>query len=86
MLGNFLKAFPRRVNFLLTVSFTLQTVIGLPMQAVYHSAANFSLPHEYHPERWLPETDPRYDSRFLKDDKEAFQPFSTGLRNCMGQK
>ena len=63
-----------------------QTVIGVPMQATYHSAANFSHPHEFHPERWLPETDSRYDSRFLKDDREAFQPFSTGSRNCMGQK
>lgn len=41
-----------------------QTVIGVPMQATYRSAANFSHPYEFHPERWLAETDPRYDSRF----------------------
>ena len=66
--------------------FHAQTVIGAPMQAMYHSAANFSHPLEFHPERWLPETDARYDSRFLKDDKAAFQPFSTGSRSCMGKK
>lgn len=63
-----------------------QTVIGVPLHATYSSPNNFLEPEIFHPERWLPRSDPRYDARFDKDDKEAFQPFSTGTRNCMGRK
>lgn len=48
--------------------------------AAYHSEANFHLPNEFIPERWLD------DERFVNDNKAAFQPFSTGPRNCVGRK
>lgn len=54
--------------------------------AGYHSAKNFAMPDEFHPERFLPTTDPDYDSRFANDKMEAFNPFSNGPRNCLGKK
>lgn len=68
-------------------SFSLsQSIIGINLQNVQNHPANWVEPRVFHPERFLPETDPRFDSRFLKDDKQAFQPFSTGPRSCMGVK
>lgn len=49
--------------------------------AVYHSEKHFALPDEFHPERWLGDGDPR----FANDDREAFQPFNLGPRNCIGR-
>ncbi|KAI1675966.1 cytochrome p450 [Pyrenophora tritici-repentis] len=48
--------------------------------AMYHNPANFTEPEVFAPERWLG------DPRFKGDKKAAFQPFSTGKRNCIGQK
>lgn len=45
----------------------------------YHSAANFKDPDSFVPERWL--GDPRY----ADDRRDAWQPFSYGPRNCIGQ-
>ncbi|EUC26939.1 hypothetical protein COCCADRAFT_42157 [Bipolaris zeicola 26-R-13] len=47
--------------------------------AMYHNPANFTEPEVFAPERWLG------DPRFKGDKKAAFQPFSTGKRNCIGQ-
>jgi len=46
----------------------------------YASAANFSRPNEFIPERWM------NDPRFENDDRAALQPFSYGPRNCFGKK
>ncbi|KAJ5220818.1 cytochrome P450 [Penicillium citrinum] len=53
--------------------------------ATTHSPRYFNKPYEFHPERWLPPTDPAYDSTFDDDDRQAFRPFSIGTRNCLGQ-
>lgn len=69
---------------LLAMSFAdcIQTTIGMQMNAAYHSPDNFVEPHAFLPERWLPDC----DLRFSKDNKEVFQPFSAGPRNCIGQR
>ena len=38
------------------------------------------MPDDFIPERWLGQ-----DSRFKDDNRDAFQPFSTGPRNCIGR-
>lgn len=58
----------------------LQTVIGIPHWAMYHSPQNFTLPESFIPERWLG------DSRFASDQRDGRKPFSYGPRNCIGMK
>ncbi|OGM51127.1 sterigmatocystin biosynthesis P450 monooxygenase stcL, partial [Aspergillus bombycis] len=48
--------------------------------ASYHDRANFALPEQFIPERWLG-TDGRFDS----DRKDVMHPFSLGPRNCLGK-
>ncbi|KAL6715592.1 hypothetical protein ACLMJK_006553 [Lecanora helva] len=55
------------------------TRVQMSQWAVYQSTANFSQPHRFIPERWLG------DEGFSKDQKEAYQPFSVGPRNCIGK-
>lgn len=55
------------------------TVTGISHYATYRSEDNFTLPNEFHPERWLG------DSRFAKDKLDAVEPFSIGPRNCLGK-
>ncbi|KAL9066761.1 MAG: hypothetical protein Q9161_007350 [Pseudevernia consocians] len=55
------------------------TGIQLNQYAAYHSHQNFSNPSAFVPERWL--GDPRFDS----DKKDVLQPFSVGIRNCIGK-
>lgn len=47
--------------------------------ALYHNEKSFALPEEFHPERWLG------DTRFANDDRDIFQPFQIGPRNCIGR-
>lgn len=54
--------------------------VGIHHWASYRSNRNFHLPDEFIPERWLG------DERFKDDRRDAFQPFSYGPRNCIGQK
>ena len=60
--------------------------MGVNLQNLQNSPENWVEPRVFHPERFLPEADPRFDPRFVKDDKDAFQPFAIGPRNCMGGK
>lgn len=47
---------------------------------MYHNDKHFRDPFSYRPERWLG------DPYFAEDNKDAFQPFHLGTRNCIGRK
>jgi cytochrome P450 len=47
---------------------------------MYRSPTLWTDPEEFHPERFL--GDPKY----ANDAREAFKPFFTGSRDCIGQK
>lgn len=47
--------------------------------AAFHSKDNFADPYLFVPERWLG------DERYADDNREVFQPFSLGPRNCIGR-
>jgi cytochrome P450 len=49
--------------------------------ASFHSHLNFHLPDSFIPERFLNDGDPV----FANDNRDVFQPFSLGPRNCIGQ-
>ncbi|QKX63774.1 uncharacterized protein TRUGW13939_10945, partial [Talaromyces rugulosus] len=55
------------------------TQVSCHHYASYHSKANFILPNEFVPERWLG------DARFQSDKRDVLQPFSLGPRNCLGK-
>ncbi|KAF3022506.1 hypothetical protein E8E14_011500 [Neopestalotiopsis sp. 37M] len=55
------------------------TRIGVWHWAMFRNANNFLLPNSFIPERWLG------DKRFINDNKQSFQPFSYGPRNCIGK-
>ncbi|KAI6351423.1 hypothetical protein MCOR25_009942 [Pyricularia grisea] len=56
------------------------TVLGLWQWTINRASINFRDAHEFRPERWLG------DTNFADDRKAAFQPFSYGPRNCIGQR
>ena len=76
-------AMPLEGNTLLT---SIQNIVGVNLQNIQNDPNNWVEPHIFHPERFLPEGDSRYQKDFAKDDKQSFQPFSVGGRNCMGGK
>ncbi|KAK3703562.1 hypothetical protein LTR37_014409 [Vermiconidia calcicola] len=53
--------------------------VGVHHMATYRSSAHFRNPDRFAPERWL--GDPEY----ADDHRDAFEPFQTGPRNCLGQ-
>ncbi|KAF6807631.1 cytochrome p450 [Colletotrichum sojae] len=55
------------------------TTVSVYQWAMYYSEKNFKDPRNYHPERWLA------DPEFASDNKDAFQPFHLGPRNCIGR-
>lgn len=55
------------------------------MWSTYRNPKHFAEPHSFIPERWFPETHPRYDARFKNDNKSVFKPFSFGPRDCIGK-
>ncbi|KAI0875932.1 isotrichodermin C-15 hydroxylase [Hypoxylon argillaceum] len=55
------------------------TVVGIWPWALYRASALWTDPNEFHPERFL--NDPSY----ANDAREAFKPFFTGTRDCIGQ-
>lgn len=60
----------------------MQTIAGIWPWAAHHSPYNFHDCESFVPERWLPDA----PAEFRGDNKDAFQPFSTGPRNCVGKK
>lgn len=54
----------------------------MSLYSAFRSSDNFALPDAFIPERWLSGAEA---SDFAADKKEAFQPFSYGPRNCLGQ-
>ncbi|KAK4096010.1 cytochrome P450 [Parathielavia hyrcaniae] len=62
------------------------TIIGVNLQNIQTTPTLWVESHAFHPERFLPGSDPRYDHRFGTDVKAAFMPFSAGPRNCQGSK
>lgn len=63
-----------------------ETVVGVSLYNIHTRPENFYKPLEFHPERFLNKTDARYEPMFERDRLDAFQPFSTGARNCIGSK
>ncbi|KAI1077886.1 isotrichodermin C-15 hydroxylase [Whalleya microplaca] len=61
------------------VSVPKDTVIGIWPWAIFRTPTLWKDPEEFHPERWL--GDPKYEN----DAREAFKPFFTGSRDCIGQ-
>ncbi|KAH8585652.1 cytochrome P450 monooxygenase-like protein [Bisporella sp. PMI_857] len=57
------------------------TSIAVSQWAAYHSDKNFYQPEAFVPERWLSNPPVQYRN----DKREAFNPFSTGPRNCIGK-
>lgn len=58
-----------------------RTILQVPHWATFHLEENFVDPWMFVPERWADACPERY----LGDNKEVFQPFSFGLRNCIGR-
>lgn len=54
--------------------------VSIPIYAASNSAANWTRPGEFLPERWLGE-DPEFDD----DKRDASQPFQVGPRACIGR-
>ncbi|KAJ1707748.1 hypothetical protein CA14_004334 [Aspergillus flavus] len=57
------------------------TKVGVSQWSAYRSERNFARADQFLPERWLPEGE---EESFINDNRAAFQPFSTGPRNCLG--
>ncbi|KAK2774463.1 cytochrome p450 [Colletotrichum kahawae] len=53
--------------------------VAVHQWAMYHNDKHFRDPFSYRPERWLG------DPYFVGDNKDAFQPFHLGTRNCIGR-
>lgn len=56
------------------------TVVTVTQWAAYTSERNFKNARSFRPERWLG------GGEWSGDDRKAFQPFSFGPRNCIGQR
>ena len=55
------------------------TNLAISQFAAYRSRSNFRDPDRFVPERWLGE------ERYADDNRDVFQPFSLGPRNCIGR-
>ncbi|KAH8705846.1 cytochrome P450 CYP3/CYP5/CYP6/CYP9 [Talaromyces proteolyticus] len=57
--------------------------VGMHHYSSYRSRKNFVEPNSFIPERWI--MDETRDPKFDADNHEAYHPFSTGTRNCLGR-
>ena len=62
------------------MTISIQTGITNNQYACYRSKTNFKNPDIYVPERWLDDPD------YVSDQRQVFQPFSYGARNCIGKR
>ncbi|KAH2272658.1 hypothetical protein KXW63_008868 [Aspergillus fumigatus] len=62
-----------------------ETSVSMSLWSTFHSSGNFHNPDSFVPERWLASPEEEASRCFTMDKKEAFQPFSYGPRNCLGQ-
>lgn len=53
--------------------------------AATRSERYFRDPLEFHPERWLPQEHPLYDTKYVDDNLKSFFPFGLGPRQCTGK-
>jgi cytochrome P450 len=58
------------------------TILQVPHWAAFHLEDNFADPWDFVPERWL---DAGRPARYAGDNRDVFQPFSYGTRNCIGR-
>jgi cytochrome P450 len=60
-----------------------QTKVSIRPNILHRSDKSLEAPHEFHPERWLPEDErPR---AFANDDHSGIKAFSTGPTGCAGK-
>ncbi|KAF4778885.1 cytochrome P450 ClCP1 [Colletotrichum scovillei] len=55
------------------------TIVAIHQWAINHNEKYFKDPYGFHPERFMG------DEEFASDNREAFQPFHIGSRNCLGR-
>ncbi|KAL0929777.1 cytochrome p450 [Colletotrichum truncatum] len=55
------------------------TVVAIHQYAIHNNEKYFKDPLNFHPERFLG------DTKFASDNRDAFQPFHIGPRNCIGR-
>jgi hypothetical protein len=60
-----------------------QTIIGIALQTAQTSSLHWEDSRGFHPERFLEPEHPWFDSRFSRDNKDIFHPYSIGNRNCI---
>lgn len=62
-----------------------QTNVSFMQWGASLATSNFAQPKQFRPERWL-EGGKDPSSPFVSDKRDALQPFSVGLRSCLGLK
>jgi cytochrome P450 len=62
------------------------TMVGTTTYAVHRNPNYFKSPDEYFPDRWIVNAETRVDEESIKIAKQAFVPFSSGARSCVGWK
>ena len=55
--------------------------VGISHLGTYFADYNFTKPHGFIPERHIDKTDPLFQG----DNYSAYQPWSVGVRNCIGR-
>lgn len=79
--GNLRRITPPEACFISETYIPGNTIVGYDLWAGGRSAANFSRPNEFLPERYLPDA----PEEFKNDNRKGHQPFSIGPRNCIGK-
>ncbi|KAL8735807.1 MAG: hypothetical protein Q9166_000671 [cf. Caloplaca sp. 2 TL-2023] len=59
--------------------------VGVPNFAIFRDEHSFTKPHDYMPERWIPDPANGITEESVKRAQQAFQPFSLGPRHCIGK-